>query len=66
MHTALFVFLFSVFLVLDKVKWHMGHTNRQEGALRRLRDEGMGANEVFCFLVFVFALNSYLEALNPC
>lgn len=26
------VFLFSVFLVLDKVKWHMGHTNRQEGA----------------------------------
>lgn len=33
------------------------------------RDEGFEANELFCVLVFVFfvfAFNSYLEALNPC
>lgn len=46
-------------------KWHMGHTSRQKMSFLMDRDEGFGANELFCFLGFVF-VNSYLEALNPC
>lgn len=47
-------------------KWHMGHTSRQKMSFLMDRDEGFGANELFCFLGFVCAFNSYLEALNPC
>lgn len=47
-------------------KWHMGHTSRQKMSFLMDRDGGFGANELFCFLGFVFAFNSYLEALNPC